>query len=170
MKNKNKKYHTTLSNNHLIWLWWGLVMWRKWKLIIKFPRIMNNLRERQSISANWEQNPSFTTTFPHLVPFNLSDSFQGPSYLSAPGRKTVMLYKSYWDVSPQWEATFGLTSTSLVCGRPYRNDCLSYKRGLPTVVMARTWYGLGTWGQALGGQLQSVLSLLLPHVEKKQTH
>lgn len=53
--------------------------------------------------------------------------FPGPN-LSAPGSKTVMFYKSNWDVSAQWETTFKLATTSFVCGRPYRNDCFSYKK------------------------------------------
>lgn len=60
------------------------------------------------ISADLEWKHFFLIS-PPSVAFNFSDPFQGPTYLSTPGSKTVMFYKSSWDVSPQWETTFKQT-------------------------------------------------------------
>lgn len=105
----------------------GIIDVKEMEIDYQIPQDYEQSERKTIISTDLEWNQFFTIS-PPLVAFNLSDPFQGPTYLSAPGSKTVMFYKNNWDVSPQWETTFKLTSTSLVCGRPYRNDCFSYKR------------------------------------------
>lgn len=98
----------TLSNKHLIVLQWKILMWNKWRLITKFPRIKNNMRKRHSffMDLGWKSpGQNFS-----LIAFNLSNHVLGPAHLSTPVKKTAMQYTSNWGVSPQWEATFEVSS------------------------------------------------------------